>query len=54
MIATALLGGVLGLSGTALISGFHAAVLACAVASAGAGACAFLCLSKADSGSANP
>ena len=54
MIATALLGGVLGLSGTALISGFHVAVLACAVASAGAGACAFFCLSKADSGSANP
>ena len=44
MIATALLGGVLGLSGAALVTGFHAAVLACAAASAGAGACAFFCV----------
>ncbi len=47
MIATALLGGVLGLSGSALIAGFHAAVVVCAVAALGAGGCAFLLVSKA-------
>ena len=41
MVATALLGGVLGLSGPALVGGFHAAAIACAVASAAASASAF-------------
>jgi predicted MFS family arabinose efflux permease len=41
MVATALLGGVLSLSGRALIGGFHAAAIVCAVASAAAGGCAF-------------
>ena len=47
MIATALLGGVLGLSGTALIGGFHMAVVICAVACAAAAACAFFMISGA-------
>lgn len=47
MIATALLGGVLGQAGHALIAGFHTAVVVCAVAAAGAGGCAFLLVSKA-------
>jgi MFS family permease len=42
LVATALLGGVLGASGDALITGFHAAVIACAIASVAAGAAAFL------------
>ena len=42
MVATALLGGVLGAAGPALIGGFHAAAIACAAASVGAGASAFL------------
>jgi hypothetical protein len=42
MIATALLGGVLGARGDALVSGFHTAVMACAVACAAAGMGAFL------------
>ncbi len=54
MIATALLGGLLGLSGTPLIAGFHVAVVICAIASAGAGACAFFCIAKTDSRPANP
>ena len=41
MVATALLGGVLGATGPALLSGFHDAVIACAMASIAAGACAF-------------
>ena len=41
MVATALLGGVLGLNGRALIGGFHAAAIACAVASVAAAASAF-------------
>jgi EmrB/QacA subfamily drug resistance transporter len=41
LIATALLGGVLGAKGPDLVSGFHMVVLACAVASAGAAASAF-------------
>jgi EmrB/QacA subfamily drug resistance transporter len=41
MVATALLGGVLGAAGTTLISEFHFASLACAIASAGAAASAF-------------
>ncbi|HUE65972.1 MAG TPA: MFS transporter [Rhizomicrobium sp.] len=41
MVATALLGGVLGASGTALIAEFHIASLACAIASVGAAASAF-------------
>ena len=42
MIATALLGGVLGAAGSALIGGFHAVAIACALASIGAGLSAFL------------
>ena len=45
MIATALLGGVLGLSGAPLMSGFHAAILACAAAAVGAAACALILIS---------
>ena len=41
MIATALLGGVLGASGAALLSGFHTAAIACAVACLLASASAF-------------
>jgi EmrB/QacA subfamily drug resistance transporter len=41
MMATALLGGVLGRSGPALIGGFHAAALVCAMACLGASAAAF-------------
>jgi EmrB/QacA subfamily drug resistance transporter len=41
MVATALLGGVLGAAGPALISGFHAAAIACAIASVAASASAF-------------
>jgi EmrB/QacA subfamily drug resistance transporter len=41
MIATALLGGVLGAQGAALVAGFHVAAIACAVAAAAAGVCAF-------------
>ena len=42
MVATALLGGVLGAAGPALVSGFHAAASACAIASIAASASAFL------------
>ncbi len=42
MIATALLGGVLGISGQSLIAGFHAALITCAIACLGAAASAFL------------
>jgi EmrB/QacA subfamily drug resistance transporter len=41
MVATALLGGVLGATGPALLSGFHAATIACAIASIAAAASAF-------------
>lgn len=41
MMATALLGGVLGASGAALVSKFHLACFLCACASIGASACAF-------------
>lgn len=41
LIATALLGSVLGASGSALMRGFHAAMSACAVASVGAAAAAY-------------
>ena len=44
MVATALLGGVLGTSGGALISGLHNGALACAAASLGAAAAAFFLL----------
>jgi EmrB/QacA subfamily drug resistance transporter len=45
LIGTALLGGVLGASGKALVAGFHAAIVACALACAGASACAFFLIS---------
>jgi EmrB/QacA subfamily drug resistance transporter len=41
MVATALLGGVLGAAGPALVSGFHAVAIACALAAAAASASAF-------------
>ena len=41
LIGTALLGGVLGAKGEALVAGFHTAILACAMACAAASACAF-------------
>jgi EmrB/QacA subfamily drug resistance transporter len=41
LIATALLGSVLGAKGDSLIAGFHTAVMACAIACAAASACAF-------------
>jgi EmrB/QacA subfamily drug resistance transporter len=41
LVATALLGGVLGLTGRALVGGFRAAAIACAVASIAASASAF-------------
>lgn len=41
LIATALLGSVLGAKGDSLITGFHTAVMACAIACAAAGFCAF-------------
>jgi EmrB/QacA subfamily drug resistance transporter len=41
MVATALLGGVLGAAGPALIGGFHAAAIVCALASVAASASAF-------------
>jgi MFS family permease len=47
LIGTALLGGVLGAKGEALMTGFHAAILACAIACAGASVCAFLLISGA-------
>jgi MFS family permease len=42
MVATALLGGVLGTSGPALVNGFHATAMVCALASIDASASAFL------------
>jgi MFS family permease len=42
MVATALLGGIRGAAGPALVSGFHAAAIACAIASIAASASAFL------------
>jgi hypothetical protein len=41
LVATALLGGVLGASGPSLIGGFHTAALACAIACMAASASAF-------------
>jgi EmrB/QacA subfamily drug resistance transporter len=41
MVATALLGGVLGAAGPALVSGFHTAAIVCALASVAASASAF-------------
>jgi len=40
-VATALLGGILGTAGPALINGFHAAAVACAVASIAASMSAY-------------
>ena len=47
MVATALLGGVLGLTGPALVGGFHATAIACAIASAAASASAFFLIAAA-------
>jgi len=46
LIGTALLGGVLGAKSEALVAGFHTAILACALACAGASACAFFLISR--------
>jgi len=46
MVATALLGGVLGASGPALVGGFHIAAAVCALASAAASASAFLLIPR--------
>jgi MFS family permease len=50
LIGTALLGGVLGAKGEALLSGFHTAILACAIACLGASSCAFFLMSGARRG----
>lgn len=42
LMATAMLGHVLGVTGASLLGGFQGAVLACAIASAAAGMCAFM------------
>jgi EmrB/QacA subfamily drug resistance transporter len=42
MVATALLGGVLGARGAGLVTGFDHAIIVCAIAALGASACAFL------------
>jgi EmrB/QacA subfamily drug resistance transporter len=49
LIATALLGAVLGAKGADLVSGFHTVALACAIASAAAGASAFFLIGGAKS-----
>lgn len=49
LIATALLGGVLGAKGPGLVWGFHAVALACAVASAAAAASAFFLIGGVES-----
>jgi len=41
MVATALLGGVLGARGAGLIAGFDHAIIACAIAALGGSVCAF-------------
>jgi len=47
LIGTALLGGVLGARGEALVAGFHTAILACAIACVAASASAFLLIADA-------
>ena len=47
VVATALLGGVLGATGTALIAEFHIASVACAIACIGAAASAFFLIPDA-------
>jgi len=47
LIATALLGSVLGARGEALMAGFHLAVIACAIACAAASASAFFLITPA-------
>jgi EmrB/QacA subfamily drug resistance transporter len=49
MVATALLGGVLGVAGTALVSAFHAAAVICALASVAAAASAFFLIAAGGS-----
>jgi MFS family permease len=48
MVATALLGGVLGTAGPALMSGFHVAAVICALASVAASASAFFLIGSRD------
>jgi EmrB/QacA subfamily drug resistance transporter len=50
MVATALLGGVLGAAGPALIGGFHAAAIVCALASVAASASAFFFIAGGNAG----
>ena len=47
MVATALLGGVLGAAGPALVAGFHAAAMVCALAAVAASASAFFLIKSA-------
>ncbi|HEY4077187.1 MAG TPA: MFS transporter [Rhizomicrobium sp.] len=48
LIATALLGSVLGAKGESLMTGFHAASIACVVACVAAGACAFFLITAGE------
>ena len=48
LVATALLGGVLGAKGDALMTGFHAAILACAIGCALASAAAFFLITASE------
>jgi EmrB/QacA subfamily drug resistance transporter len=48
LIATALLGSVLGAKGESLMTGFHAAAIACMVACVAAGACAFFLITAGE------
>jgi EmrB/QacA subfamily drug resistance transporter len=50
LIGTALLGGVLGARGEALATGFHTAILACAIACASASGCAFFLIPRRRTG----
>ena len=54
LVATALLGGVLGAVGPALLAGFHRAMVLCALASAGAGASAFVLVRDRAPGASAP
>jgi hypothetical protein len=53
LASTVLLGGVLGTSGPALVGGFHAAAIACAIESIAASASAFLLIPANERGKMN-
>ena len=48
MVATALLGAVLGAAGPGLVAGFHTAALVCALAAVAAAASAFFLMGRSD------